>query len=309
MFDLRYHVASLAAVFVALAVGIVIGVAIAGGGNLEETTQGVRQDQLDALEQQRDEAQARADSAEEERQALEAVLGEVYGRLMAGRLTGLSVGLLFLGPVDSEVRSAVERTLIDANGEGPARMTALQLPIDVDGVYELLGNDPAFAAYVGDARLTDLGVALGREFVLGGETPLWDLLATQLVELRTPIGDEPLEALVVARSWLPEDPADPAEEGRRSQSEALLVGLLQGVGELGIPVVGVEETAQEPSTIELFRQAGAASSVDDVDTLPGHLALALLLAGGEPGHYGTKETADAVVPEIAPLTVPASVEG
>ena len=32
MFDLRYHVASLAAVFIALAVGIVIGVAIAGGG-------------------------------------------------------------------------------------------------------------------------------------------------------------------------------------------------------------------------------------------------------------------------------------
>ena len=51
MFDLRYHVASLAAVFVALAVGIVIGVAIAGGGNLEETTQGLRQADFDDLEQ------------------------------------------------------------------------------------------------------------------------------------------------------------------------------------------------------------------------------------------------------------------
>ena len=59
MFDLRYHVASLAAVFVALAVGIVIGVAIAGGGNLEETTQGLRQADFDDLEQRLEDAQAR----------------------------------------------------------------------------------------------------------------------------------------------------------------------------------------------------------------------------------------------------------
>jgi hypothetical protein len=51
------------------------------------------------------------------------------------------------------------------------------------------------------------------------------------------------------------------------------------------------------------------SSVDDVDTLPGRLALALLLAGGDPGHYGTKETADAVVPRIEPLIVPSPVSG
>ena len=38
MFDLRYHVASLAAVFIALAVGIVIGVAIASGGSVEDAT-------------------------------------------------------------------------------------------------------------------------------------------------------------------------------------------------------------------------------------------------------------------------------
>ena len=61
MFDLRYHVASLAAVFIALAVGIVIGVAIAGGGNLEETTQGLRQADFDDLEQRLEDAQARVD--------------------------------------------------------------------------------------------------------------------------------------------------------------------------------------------------------------------------------------------------------
>ncbi|MGH3092476.1 MAG: copper transporter, partial [Gaiellaceae bacterium] len=41
------------------------------------------------------------------------------------------------------------------------------------------------------------------------------------------------------------------------------------------------------------------SSVDDVETAAGRLALALLLAGGEPGHYGIKETAtDGVTPPV-----------
>ena len=44
------------------------------------------------------------------------------------------------------------------------------------------------------------------------------------------------------------------------------------------------------------------SSVDDVDTTVGRLALALLLAGGQPGHYGVKETAtDGAVPPIEPV--------
>jgi hypothetical protein len=316
VFDLRYHVASLAAVFVALAVGIVIGVAIAGGGSLEETTQGIRQDQLDALRADLEEARAQADGVEEERAALEDVLQGVYPELMAGRLAGKLVALLFLGPLDGATNSAVEKTLADADASGglagpgsPTRVTALQLPIDVDGINGLLEDEPALAGYIGDARLGELGVALGRELVRGGETPLWDLLATQVVEARSGSLDEPVDAVVVVRTWNPEPSTDPAKEGRRSQSEALVVGLLQGVGEAGLPVIGVEKASQDPSTVELFRLVSGVSSVDDVDTLPGRLALALLLAGGDPGHYGTKETADAVVPRIEPLIVPSPVSG
>ena len=36
MFDLRYHVASLAAVFIALIVGILVGVGLAGSGVTKE---------------------------------------------------------------------------------------------------------------------------------------------------------------------------------------------------------------------------------------------------------------------------------
>ena len=85
MFDLRYHVASLAAVFVALAVGIVIGVAIAGGGNLEETTAGIEQGQLDDLNKQLEEAQARGDRLASQNEAVQRLMDETYEPLMAER--------------------------------------------------------------------------------------------------------------------------------------------------------------------------------------------------------------------------------
>ena len=303
MFDLRYHVASLAAVFIALAVGIVIGVAIAGGGNLEETTQGLRQADFEDLEQRLADAEARVDGAEEEQQALEGVVSRVYPALMEARLSGKTVALVFLGPVDGGVRSSVERALSDADAENgnPTRVAVLRFPIDVDGINGLLESVPALADYVGDARLGDLGAALGNELARGGSTPLLDLLDTQLMEQRTGSLLEPVDGVVVARTWTPEPASDPAEEGRRSQSEALIGGFLTGLGETGLPVVGVETSDAPVTTIEDYRRIGGIATVDDVNFLPGQLAVALLLATGDSGHYGTKDTADAVVPPIDPL--------
>ena len=47
MFDLRYHVASLAAVFVALIIGILVGVGLAGSGVTNKADLGSRRHQRD----------------------------------------------------------------------------------------------------------------------------------------------------------------------------------------------------------------------------------------------------------------------
>ena len=51
------------------------------------------------------------------------------------------------------------------------------------------------------------------------------------------------------------------------------------------------------------RRAGSArgiSTVDDVDTPSGKLALALLLGGAPSGSFGVKDTAEAALPRIEP---------
>ena len=148
--------------------------------------------------------------------------------------------------------------------------------------------------YVGEAQLGNVGRDLGRELAAGGETPLWDALEDEIVEERVGSLAEPVDAVVVLRT------AEPQE----GPSSRLLAGLYQGLGSAGVPVVGVEPTRVEQSAMPVFQRHGL-STVDGVDEELGKLALVLLLAGGDRGDYGLRDTAeDGILPPIEPLPLP-----
>jgi hypothetical protein len=86
VFDLRYHVASLAAVFLALAVGIILGVAISGKvRGAEDALNAQRVSELEGeLERQQDVASEDASRLG----ALETYVERTYTPLMADRLAG-----------------------------------------------------------------------------------------------------------------------------------------------------------------------------------------------------------------------------
>jgi Copper transport outer membrane protein, MctB len=302
MFDLRYHIASLAAVFIALAVGIVIGVAIASGGGVEKTTLAAREDRIRELEAELREAREATDDVEERDRAVRGLIEGAYPALLEGRLEGDQIGLLFLGPIDPAVRSAVERTLTDSDAGSPARVTALELPIDAPGLEALITDDPALAAFGTEGGFEGLGRGLGRELASGGVTPVWEAVDELLVEESVGSLSQALDGVVVVRSWAPAE--EPASEDERQASEAsaeLLDGVVQGLEDVGLAVVGVEREAADPSSVAFFGDRGI-SSVDNIDQLPGRVALAVLLAGGEPGQYGTKDGADAIAPPIEPVS-------
>jgi hypothetical protein len=297
MFDLRYHLASLAAVFIALAVGILLGVAISG--KLSAADNAIAHDRIDQLGDQLKQANARADIIGRRNDAAEQLLEISYPTLMESRLDGMNVGVLFVGPVDGGVRSAVERTLSDAGAGSPVRLTAVDTPIDADELDTALNGDQVLAQYAesGD-DFTSLGTALGQELVDGDGTPMWSALSSNLVEERSGASTPALDAVVVVRSWAPPEDASAEQEQQARPTETLVDGLLNGLQQSGVPVVGVETTTEDASAIDLYRTQGV-SSVDDVETLAGRVALALLLAGGDPGHYGVKDSAtDGVAPAV-----------
>jgi hypothetical protein len=301
MFDFRYHLVSLAAVFIALAVGILLGAAISG--KLGDAEDALMKDRVKSLSDQLTQERSRSDIIERRSEAAQELLGDAYPALMANRLEGKGFAVLFLGAVDGSVRSAMERALADANAGSPVRLVALDTPVDPQDLDASLQGNPLLARYAeGGDDFGSLGEALGRELIEGDGTPLWSTLSSSLIEERSGTTSTPVDGAIVVQTWDPPDsPGDADQQSKTRGTESLFEGLVRGLESTGLPVVGVQTLGAE-SNLALFRQQGV-SSVDDVDTLAGRLALALLLEGAQPGHYGVKDSAtDGVAPPIEPVT-------
>jgi hypothetical protein len=282
MFDLRYHVASLAAVFIALILGIVIGVGLSGSGVTKESD-------LKLARAQRDKAQADAQAYKEQRDQLRKSAGaftRVYPAVMRDTLVGKRIALVFIGPVDGGIASAIDTALTDAGTRPAIRTVSLNVPVDVQALDNALAaQGPQLEQYVGDDKLAALGAALGSEFVKGGDTPLWKALGSQLIGERIGNARQRADGVVVVRSAKPQ----------AGDTARFLRGLYSGLAGADVPAVGVEETGATPSAVSTFDDRGL-SSVDDVEFDTGRAALALLLAGARPGHYGVRDDADAILP-------------
>jgi len=288
MFDLRYHVASLAAVFFALVIGILVGVALAshGLGNAERKK---LQADLSAANARVNDltAQAKADKVET------AFAGSAYDAVMANRLRGSHVAILFVGSVDDSVRTAIEHSVSDAGGS-VTRMRAITLPVNAHAIQGELAKHSELAAFaVGPKRFLGIGRELATEFVNGKNTSLWDALEDQLVEERSGSGKRPVDAVVLVRTAKPQT---------RPASAQLVAGLFRAFADGGIPAVGVELRGTFPSAVQTYKHYNL-SSVDDLDLPEGRVALAVLLSVDPPtiGHYGLQDVDDAIVPTIPPV--------
>ena len=288
MFDLRYHVASLAAVFLALAVGIILGVAISG--KVRGAEDALNSQRLARLESELERQQEAARDDSTRLSALETYVERTYPTLIADRLAEESTAVVLVGEVADGLRSSIESTLREAAGVS-ARVVSLDVPLDPGRLDDLLTSKEDLAAFAGD-DFGPLGQAIGEELVRGaGENPLLPELSAELVAELGGSTTPAVTGVVVARQW---EQLATLELAEREATESFLDGLMRGLRAPGAPVVGVTATGTQGRRVLLdwYRETGA-SSVDDLDYTSGRLALALLLAGAEPGNYGfLEETSD-----------------
>jgi hypothetical protein len=283
-YSARYHAASLAAVFLALAVGILIGV---GFGS--DLVTGTAEDLEQSLEADLGEAREQIDDLEAELDA-EREFGEaVAPAVVSNRLRGREIAILALGELEPELADDI-RSAVESAGATLQEIAVVREPPDTAAAAEALGdrggrNEPRATA------LTRAAERAGRAVVLGG-----DRFAALRSALFGRYSGEPgdIDGVVIVR-------ARPEELSRRDSADTdrLEDGILEGVRSVGPPavrVVGVERTDTDPSSIEFFTDRGAAS-VDNADQLPGRVALVYTLDGAE-GAFGVKETADALLPDL-----------
>ena len=137
MFDLRYHVASLTAVFVALVIGILVGIGLSGKGFVNDAERANLTGRIADLQHERDVAKASLDAANRGARALEDFADAAYPSVVPGRLDGKKVAVLFVGPVDQGVSFAVGKGVRDAGGT-VVRTRSISVPFDIAAVQEAL---------------------------------------------------------------------------------------------------------------------------------------------------------------------------
>jgi Copper transport outer membrane protein, MctB len=293
VFDLRYHVASLAAVFVALVIGIFVGVGLSGRGFVNDAERANLQARIDELRAERDTAVEQASSADVRGEALDSFAGTAYPELVEGRLDGKSVGVVFVGSVDQGIAGTVRRTVADAGGR-VALMRALRVPLDTESIDETLGADEDLQRFSGPERREQLGREVARELVGGGPTPILRRLSATLVEEQSGISPVQLDAIVVARSARPQ----------QGETQDFLAGLYGGLASTPIPSVGVDVHGTKRSPLPIFRRRGL-STVEAIDEATGRVALVFLLGGARAGSYGMGPDAiDGVLPDAPPAPTP-----
>jgi hypothetical protein len=299
VYGLRYHLASLAAVFLALMIGLFVGAGINDRGLTNKAARALLERRVDLLSHRLDAAMASSTAHAQAQRVAEAFVSETYPTLMANRLRGKRVAIVFVGAVDGALQSDIEQTLRDAGVARALRLRALKVPNDarqIDSALVLARvTQPTLARYIGDAKLGALGRALAEE-LMAGDASLWQTLNEQVVEERAGSDVRPADAVVLVQTA-------PAQ---RDQTVAFLRGFYGGLASAGAPVIAVQTSSATTGVPDLYG-ASPISIVDDIDKPAGRLALALLLAGAPAGHYGVKPGAtNGIMP---PLAAPPAIGG
>jgi hypothetical protein len=274
--DFRYHLASLTAVFAALLLGILVGVAMKEGTAFQSQVQQLRKE-FRRSEALRD-LDARVDHYNQRTQPL-LLHARMVGRNVALITQGVAFPAEDVGPVRDALKEAGAAVVVEITLK-PAltRSTPEQLAVLYRRLGRAIPNQPA-----ADALLAALAAELGAP-----ETPTADLLvAEQLISLSGDI-HQPISSVVLLGGM------------SKDAMEALAhvdLPLLRGCVARKLRVAAVERLAAPFSAIFAYRKA-APITVDNVDRAVGRIALVHALAADQHGNYGYKPTADDVSPEI-----------
>jgi len=277
MLNFRYHALSLVAVFLSLAIGLLLGVAIGDKGLVSSAEKDVRA----SLRGDVRKAQAERDDARAQLQERQQFEREAYPALVSGRLAGRRIALIELGGASDRMWNLTKDAL---QGSG-ARLTSVSVirePLQLDELAAAAHGTRYEQLAANADLLHPFATRIGIQFTQGGR--LLRLVRRDLL-LQGSGALNGADGVVIVRNT--------PQQLKHDEADAIATfedGLLRGLRAQDVPVVGVETTDAEISQVEWFKDHEL-SSVDDLDDPIGRAAVVFALAG-ERGSFGVKATAD-----------------
>lgn len=280
MYNLRYHLASLVAVFLALSVGLLLGTIV--------VERGVLDDQRDAIvEGLQDEFRVLADE--------NATLGQENqerGAYMTDTLPALINGKL------------AEKTVVVMTNTGRTD----GLGATTDAITQAGGAVVTMTFNEEELGLTSIDVVEVLEGVMGERSPeLFEesVIASLVAEWSQPQEVRPVtDALVTSgAASMSEFPLAARADGAvvmvawGDAPDEVALDIAQGLSDLESVAVGAESSTN-PDNVAVAAAERGLSAIDDVGRVEGQFSLVAVLSGEAAGYFGFGDNAQAAYPEI-----------
>lgn len=310
MIDFRYHLVSIVSIFLALAVGIVLG-----AGPLKEDIGNTLTSEVNRLRDDKAALRTELDAAAKGSSARDDFTAAGNRTLLAGRLQDTTLTLVVLPGADAEVVKSTTDTLTTAGARIGSTVTVLDAWTDPEKATfrSTLGQQLAGSVHVPvDQAGSVLDAVLARSLVTkagrppaAGATALEGLRTGELIR-HTPDDPVPATGAVVVAG-----PVTGDEEATRDSTAAALAGLAAALDEAGNGAVLVEGTADpsakgRSSVVAAARSDGETakvlSTVDDADLPMGQASIVFAVReqlAGKAGQYGLQNDAAAAFPQLA----------
>ena len=302
MISFRYHVVSIVAVFLALALGVLLGTTVVNQGVIEN------------LSQRTNDAVSRSEQLRSQVSELQVALrnwdrfgSAVEPILISGQLAARDVVVVTQEGVDAAEVDGVRQALTDAGASVVAvmvvrnRMALLDEEARMD-LQAIVGS----GAGVDDVALSEAAASQLAARMANGPAGGSDLLE-QLIDARflaVRDGTGTLDEIGQA------DQAISVLAGGSRQPvvmpESFLAPFTVALAQSARPVVAAETTETVYPFVPLLRRDGSLDdqvvTVDNADTMPGRIAVVLglrdlLQEPGSGGHFGVKAGASALIPQ------------
>ena len=301
MIDFRYHIVSIVAIFIALAVGIVLG-----SGPLKDDISGFLEARTNQLASQKVELQDEVESLRGELEASEQYAELTAPAILKGLLLTQPVAIIELPDSEEDDARRVQEAVEQAGGQVAARVRiepAWTDPGEADVLDRIAGGRGVEGAQpyelasqvLARALVTDNARIVGQQFVTG-----LGVLAAFEEEGFLTVNEEDVvrggSVIVIGSSNTDE------------AASQTLVPLIEAMdaGSQGTVVAGPLSSASEGGIVAVVRGgelAARVSTEDRLDTNVGTTVTVLALVDqrrDKVGHYGTGEGAESVAPDPVP---------
>ena len=309
MIDFRYHLVSLISVFLALAVGVVLG-----AGPLQNSLGTALNDQVTALRENRNATQAKLEQTETAVNERDSYITQAATSLLPGTLASKNVAMVLLPDAKAEDADAIAAQLKNAGATVTGRVSLTSTWVDLSRENYRSTFSGQVQGHLDSTTSKDangiLGEALAKALTANDDSSrvLMDMLSVTADKSGTPFVSVDSTPTAAAEMIVVVGPRPQASSGKGATVEAspgedpkAWAKALEGTAGRA-PTVVVGSADGDGGVVGIIRSEKAkVTTIDSVGQIAASVSTPLALAStraGTIGHYGFDKGAEAVMPPV-----------